>query len=122
MSLRKALSLMRQAEADLEAGCYDKAVSSAYFACRMAAEQVLIELRAPIPRRDDKLANSVGNVLGRRVAEELKLLYSWRIQADYYDTEVDRGSAVRILDRARALFSRLEEWLREHAERATGGQ
>ncbi len=45
MSVNKARRLMGQARSDLECGCYDKAVSAAYFTFRMISEVFLRGIR-----------------------------------------------------------------------------
>ena len=60
MSVNKAMRLMKQAKVDLENGCYDKAVSAAYFSVRMLSETYLKGLRT---RRDDKIANALATIL-----------------------------------------------------------
>jgi uncharacterized protein (UPF0332 family) len=79
----RSRELLRQAIKDLEVGCYDKAVSAAYFAVRRAAEDLLMRLGEHIPRRDDKLANAIENKGLVEVANILRMLYSYRKDADY---------------------------------------
>ncbi|MEM4969681.1 MAG: HEPN domain-containing protein [Sulfolobales archaeon] len=79
----RSKKLLEQAIKDLEIGCYDKAVSAAYFAVRKAAEELLRSLGEHIPRRDDKLANAVENKGLAEIADTLRMLYSYRKDADY---------------------------------------
>ena len=84
MSLDKVKALFYQAERDLEISCYDKCISSSYFACRMMAE---LYLRGRgirhLPRRDDKLANLLSNLGLKKEADSLLFLYGLRKRADY---------------------------------------
>ena len=47
--LEKAETLLKEAETDLKHNCYNKAVSAAYFACRMLAEHIVESKGCPHP-------------------------------------------------------------------------
>jgi len=103
MSSKRSKELLRQAIKDLEVGCYDKAVSAAYFAVRKATEDLLKKLGEYIPRRDDKLANAIENKGLTEVAEILRTLYIYRKDADYGEG-VSEEIAVRcVRDAEKAL-------------------
>ncbi len=82
--MEKIRALIKQAEKDLEVSCYDKSVSASYFAARMAAEIFLINKGIKhLPRRDDKLANTVLSQGMKEEAVKLLTLYGLRKKADY---------------------------------------
>ena len=64
---RKSDRLMEEAVRDLECGCYNKAVSAAYFSVRMLAEHMMPGLRTS---KDDKIANALKRMLSREVGED----------------------------------------------------
>ncbi len=101
MSVNKALRLLKEAEEDLRIGCYDKAVSSAYFSVRMLVE---LYLRGVKTRKDDKLANALGRKLGDHYRKELMFLFEMRKEADHRDKIFSREEADEILRRARRIF------------------
>ncbi len=110
MSVNKAMRLMKQAKVDLENGCYDKAVSAAYFSVRMLSETYLKGLRT---RRDDKIANALGKKLGDQVRLEYLYLFERRKEADHRDKVFGKEEARRIVARAESLFNRLISLLGE---------
>jgi len=109
LSAEKARVLLKQAEADLEIGCFEKAASSAYFAARMACE-VWARRRGvrDLPRRDDKLANLVRNLGRASEAESLLALYELRKKADYSPFFIEEGEAKLALEVAREVMKLLQ--------------
>ena len=108
MSFEKARLLLREAEADLEAGCYNKCVSSAYFAARMVAETWLkVRGVKDLPRRDDKLANLLRNMKLRAIADGLMALYKLRKLADYSGVAASLEHAREALRLCRLVFEEL---------------
>ncbi len=106
MSLMKAKLLIEQAVRDLELSCFDKAVSAAYFSVRMAAE-LLTRSRA---RRDDKLANALGNLMGDEFRIKMMALYEFRKRADYRSKMTSEGEAkIAVRDAKQLLESIIEE-------------
>ncbi len=105
MSLVKARLLLEQAKKDLEIGCFDKAVSAAYFSVRMAAE-LLTQSRA---RRDDKLANALGNLMGDEVKARMMALYELRKRADYRGKLTSEGEAKLAVREAEHLLNSILE-------------
>ncbi len=73
---RKSDKLMEEAVRDLECGCYNKAVSAAYFSVRMLAEYMMPGLRTS---KDDKIANALRRMLSRKVGED----EAERIRSDF---------------------------------------
>ncbi len=63
----KSDELMGESLKDLEVGCYNKAVSAAYFSVRLAAESILKGLKT---KKDDKIANALMKVLSRKLGEK----------------------------------------------------
>ena len=106
MSAEKARVLLKQAEADLEIGCFEKAASSAYFAARMACE-VWARRRGvrDLPRRDDKLANLVRNLGRASEAESLLALYELRARSPFF---IEEGEAKLALEVAREVMKLLQ--------------
>jgi len=93
---RKSRVLLSEAEKDLEAGCYNKAVSAAYFSLRLAAESTL----GIKTKRDDKIANAVRRLLeakiGPREAKE-----AWRKYMKLFDSR-------KLADHRGKLYTREE--------------
>jgi len=89
----KADELYREALDDIKHGYYNKAVSALYFSLRFLAERFLLEARAPIPRRDDKLANSLDSMGLGEAAFALREMYVLRVKADYREESVTREEA-----------------------------
>ncbi|RDD53293.1 MAG: HEPN domain-containing protein [Candidatus Korarchaeota archaeon NZ13-K] len=104
--MNKALILMREAERDLGTGNYNKAVSASYFAVRMVAELLLRDLRT---RKDDKIANALGRVMGEDSRRELMYLFERRKEADHRDRVFTREEAEDVVSRARSLLERILE-------------
>jgi hypothetical protein len=59
MNSRKSQILLNEAKRDAEIGNFNKAASALYFCVRKELECVLLKLGLKIPRRDDKLANTL---------------------------------------------------------------
>ena len=94
-SLKKEDLLLAEAKKDLEAKCYNKAMSSAYFALRKCAERFLLSHGfRRVPRRDDKLANAIDNLGLVEVAKALRSLYALRVIADYGEQSISKEEAV----------------------------
>lgn len=103
--------MLNEAIRDLEAGCFNKAAGGFYFAVRWFAERLLFKLGAPVPRRDDKLANAIENVGAIEPAEVLRTLYDLRLKADYSDLEVTPSDVVRAKDLALKAVNELKQLL-----------
>ena len=88
--MEKHTILESEAEKDVEIGCYNKAVSAFYFALRYLAEILLRRLQCSVPRRDDKLANSIESLGLRNTAKSLRFLYELRKKADYMEESVNK--------------------------------
>ncbi len=80
MKFKKANVLFEEALKDLEIGCYNKAVSAAYFSVRLMAEVLLKDIKTT---KDDKIANAIGRILGKNFKEETMWLYEERKKADH---------------------------------------
>ena len=106
MKFKKSLVLFEEALKDLEVGCYNKAVSSSYFAVRLMAEVLLEDLKTT---KDDKIANAVGRILGREVKEEIMWLFEERKKADHRPFFFDKERTSLIVERASKLLSVLKE-------------
>ncbi len=109
MSMEKARSLLREAELDLKARCYNKAASAAYFAARMAADCLLEARRLHVPRRDDKLANLIEHLGLREAASLLRELYNTRKRADYSSLKVAGEEAAEAVEKAKRAIELLRE-------------
>ncbi|MCD6244681.1 MAG: HEPN domain-containing protein [Candidatus Korarchaeota archaeon] len=111
----KSHELMREAIKDLEVGCYNKAVSAAYFSVRLAAESVLKGLKT---RKDDKIANALEKILSRELGVEkardiknsyMKLFVARKL-ADHRPISFSKDEAeayVRIAGRLREILLKL---------------
>jgi len=108
LSLEKARSLLKEAELDLKAKCYNKAASAAYFAARMTADCLLEARGLQVPRRDDKLANLVEHLGLREAASLLRDLYNTRKRADYSSLEVAGEEAAEALEKAKRAMELLK--------------
>ncbi len=95
---------MKEAEEDFKIGCYNKAVSSSYFSVRMLTELYLKGLKT---RKDDKLANALGRMLGDDFRREFMFLFERRKEADHRDKIFSREEAEDVLRRAKKIFYRL---------------
>ncbi len=93
----KADELYGEAVEEIKHGYYNKSVSALYFSLRHLAERFLLKARAPIPRRDDKLANALDSMGLREVAIALRELYILRVKADYREENVTREEAEEAL-------------------------
>jgi len=93
---------------DFENKRYNKAVSSFYFAVRWYAELLLKKLRSPIPRRDDKLANTIEDLGLVDVARTLRLAYNLRLKADYSDFNVTFEEANQVKINVENAISKLK--------------
>ncbi len=109
----KARILMNEALRDLECGCYNKAVSAAYFAVRLLAESKLMGLRT---RKDDKIANALYRLLLRLGEEEAEWirrsfmkLFEARKMADHTSVSFNREEAKSLVRLAMELVERIEE-------------
>ena len=104
----KSDTLWKEALKDLEAGCYNKAISAAYFSVRLAAESILRGIKT---RKDDKIANALERLLarklGRKRAEELKAkymaLFSARKLADHRPYTFQKSQAEKHIKTAEKL-------------------
>lgn len=103
----KALLLLREAEKDLDIGCYNKAVSAAYFSARMATEIFLKSKVKHLPRRDDKLANTLKSIGFTQLAEKLLILYEQRKKADYGEEAMSKSESVNALLHAKVILEGL---------------
>lgn len=103
----KALLLFQEAEKDLEMRCYNKAVAAAYFSARMAVEAFLKSKVKHLPRRDDKLANTLKSLGYAQLAEKLLLLYEQRKKADYGDKAMSKTESVSALSHAKEILETL---------------
>ena len=113
MSLRdKSDRLMEEAIKDLECGCYNKAVSAAYFSVRTLAEHVIRGLRTS---KDDKIANalkrSLLNYASEEEAERFRAIYlslfEARKRADHRPFMFNREDAEFYLRLAREIREKL---------------
>ncbi len=93
---RKSKVLLGEAERDLEVGCYNKAVSAAYFSVRLAAESIL-DIRT---KRDDKIANAVRRLLEPRVGTG-KAEEAWKKYMKLFDSR-------KLADHRGKLYTRSE--------------
>jgi len=105
----KSRRLMDEAVRDLVVGCYNKAVSAAYFSVRLAAESKLRGLKT---KKDDKIANALARLLSRsmgkeaseRVKYEYLSLFEARKLADHRPYSFEREDAERLVRRAKKLL------------------
>lgn len=105
----RALLLLKEAQKDSDIQCYNKAVSAAYFAARMATESFLAEKVQHLPRRDDKLANVLRNVGLESLASILMELYQLRKNADYGERVMSIEDSGRAVTKAKTLIEKLTE-------------
>ncbi|MGB9728689.1 MAG: HEPN domain-containing protein [Thermoprotei archaeon] len=102
----KIETLLIEANEDFKFKFYNKCVSAAYFASRMAVERYLRSLRIFIPRRDDKLANAIENLGFKNEASLLRILYELRKKADYTDENITENEATQALKMANLIIER----------------
>lgn len=104
---KKSFLLIKEAEKDIEIGCYNKAVTAAYFSARMVAEDFLKSRIKHLPRRDDKLANTLKALGFTQLAEKLLLLYDQRKKADYGEETISKTESLNALLHAREILEQL---------------
>lgn len=113
MSVEKSATLMREARKDLEVGCYNKAVSAAYFAVRMAVEKYLESLGATFSKKDDKLANTMQSIGHGDVAYAMRVLFQARKRADHGDKFFTLKEAEELMEIAASAWKKVIEALEE---------
>lgn len=114
--LRKAEVLMGEAMMDLKMGCFNKAVSSSYFAVRLLVENFLPDL---MTTKDDKIANALQREVERREgiekAREMKLTYLFlfneRKRADHRPDLFGEDEAREVLSKAEYMFGEVRRIL-----------
>ncbi|RDD53667.1 MAG: HEPN domain-containing protein [Candidatus Korarchaeota archaeon NZ13-K] len=110
MKVRKSEVLFEEARKDLEVGCYNKAVSAAYFSVRLMAEALIGDIRTT---KDDKIANALGRLLGRDARERMMWLFGERKRADHRVHLFDESTATQVLEVARELLERMKGRIRD---------
>ncbi|MBS7251427.1 MAG: HEPN domain-containing protein [Candidatus Freyarchaeota archaeon] len=105
----KVLLLLEEAQRDDHVKCYNKAVSAAYFAARMAAESFIAGRMEHLPRRDDKLANVLRNIGFESLASTLMELYKLRKKADYGEGVMSEGDSRKAILYAKTVIEALTE-------------
>ncbi len=108
LKVRKSEVLFEEARKDLEVGCYNKAVSAAYFSVRLMAEALIGDIRTT---KDDKVANALGRLLGRDARESMMWLFGERKRADHRPYFFDESAASHVIEVARELLERMRERL-----------
>jgi HEPN domain-containing protein len=107
--MSKADILLREAERDLEIGCYNKAVSAVYFAVRMELETLARKLGGNVPRRDDKLINVLKHLGKEELALDALYLYERRKDADYGSQSLDERLARKCLILGRKIIMQIRD-------------
>ena len=115
-SSKASRKLLEEAVKDLEIGCYNKAASASYFAARILAEEILKTLKEPIPRRDDKLINSIRNKGLINEAIILGILYQYRKRADH-QASIEREEAEIAVRKSIEIIESMEKYLGKIAEK-----
>ncbi len=105
MKVRKSEVLFEEARKDLEMGCYNKAVSAAYFSVRLMAEALIGDIRTT---KDDKVANALGRLLGRDARESMMWLFGERKRADHRPYFFDESTATLAIEVAKELLERMK--------------
>jgi len=77
-NLEKSERLMSEAKLDFELGNFNKCVSASYFTIRKMLEHLVVKMKMPIPRRDDKLANILKHIGYENEAKLMLHLYELR--------------------------------------------
>ncbi len=108
LKVRKSEVLFEEAKKDLEMGCFNKAVSAAYFSVRLMAEALIGDIRTT---KDDKIANALGRLLGWDARERMMWLFGERKRADHRAHFFDESTAFQVLETARELLERMREKL-----------
>ncbi|MBS7247675.1 MAG: HEPN domain-containing protein [Candidatus Freyarchaeota archaeon] len=113
MSVVKSKVLLREAKRDIEVGCYNKAVSAAYFALRMVVERYLDSLGAPYSKKDDKLANTIQSLGMKEVAYVMRVLFQARKRADHSDKLFTLKETEDLLSMAESAWKTMLEAFRK---------
>ncbi len=106
MKFKKANVLFEEALKDMEIGCYNKAVSAAYFSVRLMAEVLLKDVKTT---KDDKIANAIGRLLGREFKDEMMWLYEERKKADHRPFFFDEKRASLVIERASNILEVMKD-------------
>jgi uncharacterized protein (UPF0332 family) len=101
---KKSEILLHEAETDFNIKNFNKCASASYFSVRKTLEQLLIQMKILIPKRDDKLANILKHMGYENEAKLLLRLYELRKKADYDDKEISHDEAKEALETAKHLI------------------
>ena len=107
--MNKVDVLLREAEKDIEIGCYNKAVSACYFAVRMEIEILANKLRGSVPRRDDKLINLLKHLGKEELAKDAFYLYEKRKDADYSHESLDKDTALKCFTISKRIIEEIRK-------------
>ncbi len=101
MSLDKVMTLLWEAETDIKAGCYNKAVSASYFSLRMAVELYFQSRRLIYSTKDDKMARLLINIGLEDVGRDLFRKYVLRKEADHRSKLFTEEEALKVFEDCR---------------------
>ncbi|MEM1658296.1 MAG: HEPN domain-containing protein [Candidatus Jordarchaeales archaeon] len=113
--MAKSKVLLDEAKRDIEVGCYNKAVSAAYFALRMVVERYLDSLGAQYSKKDDKLANTIQSLGMKDVAYAMRVLFQARKRADHGDKLFTLEEAKDLLSMAESSWKTVLEAFKKKA-------
>ncbi len=111
--LRKAKIMLKEAEEDLNIGCYNKAVSASWFAVESLLRAIVLKKRKPMPERPNKLISLIHRLLytehpdKKHLAHIISSLYEKRKRADHRETLFNRIHAMKSLSQAESIYNEL---------------
>ena len=108
--IKKAEILFREAEKDLQIGCYNKATSGFYFSIECLANAILSKHKQRVRGFRGRI-NAISIIVSRDIAKEMLYLYEFRVLADHKEKIISRNEAFMALKIARKIYSTLEECL-----------
>ena len=110
--IKKGEVLFEEARRDLEIGCYNKAVSAAYFSVEAFAN-VLLFIKRQKTRGFRSRVNVIRSLLGEEVGEIMENLHRKRSEADHYEKIMTREDAEEAIKVSRKLINKIKEYLQK---------
>lgn len=103
---RKSEVLLKQAEIDLERGCYEKCVSACYFAVECALNSVSLSRQGSLPKGYRSRLALVGRWFPH-LLKDYDSLHRLRVRADHWDDLISEKEAMDSLSTSKRLVKEL---------------
>jgi len=108
---RKSEILLRQAEVDLEHGCYEKCVSACYFAAECALNAFSLMKQGNLPRGYRSRLALIGRWFPH-LLRDYDSLHRIRVRADHWDDLIEEEEARKSLESSRRLVKEILDALK----------